>query len=127
VHEPGRDVVEEQRQEARADRAEAVELGEQGGPIDRRRVLDREPGREREAHPHTHPLAERDELRELTQRVRRVRLAPARAVQRVVLRRVDVAVHAPATDALDQPEAVGVGPREPVEPLDHAAVPELHA
>ena len=66
-----------------------------------------------------------DQLAELAPHVGLVGRAPLGAVQRIVLGRVHVAVHAPGAQPFDQPEPVGMRVRRPVEPLDDTAMDEV--
>jgi hypothetical protein len=88
---------------------------------------DREPGREREADRHAGALAAFGQLCEARLLDFGVGLAPALALQRVVLRRDHVGVHAEAPELLDPPEPVRVRPRPAVEALDDATLAEGRA
>lgn len=67
-----------------------------------------------------------DQLRELAKARLVVGIAPAVPMQRIILRRVDVAVHPPRAHALDHPQPIRRAPRRSVEALDHAAMGEGH-
>lgn len=115
----GRDVVEEQAEIAHADVEQRAELGVQGGGVG---AIGCEAGSGREGEDEAHPggVAGGRQRREVVQELRRVRLAPAAAVERVALRRVDVGVEAGARQEAQQVEALLEGVRRAVEALDDA-------
>src|SRR5208282_2481028 len=61
------------------------------------------------------------QLAEALKLLRRIGFAPEFAVIRIILRAVDVSVHAVLTLEAQEFESVGMGPRRSVETFDHAA------
>jgi hypothetical protein len=122
VHELGGHVVDAQREEARAEPGEGAQLLDQRRHVCGVRVADREPGRDCEADFDAGVASAPHQLAEARPVVGRVGLAPALALERIVLRRHQIRVHAEPRELLHPPEPVGVCPRAPVEAFDDAAM-----
>ena len=119
--ETGRDVVEEQGEVIHTGVDEAEHLGNQPGAVVGARVLHRQSRRHADHRRHVVVVTAVDHRSQRAQGIGGVRLSPAVAQERVVLRRVQERVEAVGGEELDDVQSLLVGPRFPVEALDHAA------
>jgi hypothetical protein len=124
VHQAGRHVIDGEREEAATQLAKTRKLVGQRGPVFTRRVADREPRRDGEAHLDPGRDPPLDELTELLDLRLRIGLAPTRTVERIALGGVDVEVHPPGPHPFDHPESILVGPGWTVVAFDDPAIAE---
>jgi hypothetical protein len=113
------DVIEQHREVPGPEAGELVHLGVERGVSFRGRECGIESRGQRGDERDARLSAGGDEFPQALRFVRRIRVAPARAVAEVVLGRVQVGVEAKVAELPHQGVALGVRPRPAVEAFDH--------